>query len=108
MTFASLVLLVILQLLESFVQQPPVMVWVLRVLPLLIFVPGMIADKLRSYIWLCFVSLLYFLTLVLRLFADPANPLAILAMVSVISLFVSAMLYVRWRAQQLKEEWGHE
>ena len=42
MTFASLVLLVILQLLESFVQQPPVMVWVLRVLPLLIFVPGMV------------------------------------------------------------------
>ncbi len=108
LSFTSLAVLASLQLLESFVQQPPAMVWVLRVLPLLIFVPGMIADKLRSYIWLCFVSLLYFLTLVLRLFADPENPVAILAMVSVISLLVSAMLYVRWRAQQLKEEWGHE
>ncbi len=108
LTFTSLVVLAGLQLLESFVQQPPVIVWVFRVLPLLIFVPGMIADKLRSYIWLCFVSLLYFLTLVLRLFADPANPIAILAMVSVVSLFVSAMLYVRWRARELKEELGYE
>lgn len=104
----SLGLLLLLQMLESFLQQPPVLVWLVRVLPLLIFLPGMLADKPRSYIWLCFVCLLYFVTLVERLFIDPANVVAILAMISLTSVFVSAMLYVRWRSQQLREESSSE
>ncbi len=103
-TWGSLVLLVLLQLLESAIQQPSLLVWVIRVLPLLIFVPGMQSDNLRSYIWVCFVCLLYFLTLVERLFIAPDNPVAILAMISVVSLFVASMLYVRWRARELKQE----
>ena len=106
-TWGSLVLLVLLQLLESAIQQPPLLVWVIRVLPLLIFVPGMQSDNLRSYIWVCFVCLLYFLTLVERLFIAPDNPVAILAMNSVVSLFVASMLYVRWRARELKQEHIH-
>ena len=107
-TFASLAALMVLQMLASWQQQPPGIVWVLRVAPLLIFVPGMIADKLRSYIWVCFVSLLYFISLVLRLFAEPSNVVAILAMVSIVSLFIGAMLYVRWRARELREVRGNE
>ena len=107
-TFASLAALVVLQMLASWQQQPPGLVWVLRVVPLLIFVPGMIADKLRSYIWVCFVSLLYFISLVLRLFAEPSNVVAILGMVSIVSLFIGAMLYVRWRARELREVMGNE
>ncbi len=107
-TFASLAALMVLQMLASWQQQPPGIVWVFRVAPLLIFVPGMIADKLRSYIWLCFVSLLYFISLVLRLFAEPSNVVAILAMVSIVSLFIGAMLYVRWRARELREVMGNE
>jgi uncharacterized membrane protein len=103
-TWGSFVLLVLLQFLESAIQQPPLLVWVIRVLPLLVFVPGMWRDKLRSYIWVCFVCLLYFLTLVERLFIAPTNPVAILAMISVVTLFVASMLYVRWRARELKQE----
>jgi uncharacterized membrane protein len=103
-TWGSLLLLALLQLVESVLQQPPLLVWIVRVLPLLIFVPGMRKDNLRSYIWLCFVCLLYFMTLVLRLFAQPTNPVAILAMICVVTLFVASMLYVRWRAQELKKE----
>jgi len=107
-TFACLACLVGAQLIASAAQQPPLLIWVLRVAPLLIFFPGMLADRLRSYIWLCFVCLLYFVTLVLRLFADPTNPIAILGMASVVGLFVGAMLYVRWRAQELREVSEHE
>jgi uncharacterized membrane protein len=46
--------------------------------------------------------------LVLRLFADPSNMVSIVGMISVVSLFISAMLYVRWRARQLKEEVGND
>lgn len=92
------------QVVESWFQQAPLFIWVIRLLPLIIFIPGMRADKLRSYIWVCFVSLLYFMMLVLRLFADPTKLVSIVGMISVVSLFVSAMLYVRWRARQLKKE----
>ena len=102
-SFASLAALVILQLLTSWQQQAPALIWVVRVAPLLVFIPGMIADKLRSYIWVCFVSLLYFISLVEWLFVEPSNVVAILGMVSVVSLFNGAMLYVRWRARELRE-----
>jgi len=71
-------------------------------LPLLIFLPGMLKDNLRSYIWLCFISLLYFIALVERLVAQPDNILAILGMLAVVTLFIAAMLFVRWRARELK------
>lgn len=107
-TFASLAALVLLQLLASWQQQAPAIIWVLRVVFLLVFIPGMIADKLRSYIWLCFVCLIYFITLVERLFAEPSNAVAILGMISVVSLFTGAMLYVRWRARELREVEGND
>ena len=108
LAWVSLASLAILQLLESFLQPTPTLIWIMRVLPLLIFLPGIFADNLRTYIWVCFVSLLYFVTLVLRLFADPFNIVAILGMISVVTLFIAAMLYVRWRAQEIKEERIHE
>jgi uncharacterized membrane protein len=101
-TAFSLGALLATQAVESFVQQAPWFIWLLRLLPLLVFVPGMRADRLRSYIWLCFVCLLYFMMLVLRLFADPTKLVSVIGMVSVVSLFISSMLYVRWRARQLR------
>jgi uncharacterized membrane protein len=103
-TWASLIALLLLQMLDSALQQPPLLIWIMRILPLVIFVPGMRRDNLRSYIWVCFVCLLYFITLVERLFADPADLVSIVAMVSVVTLFVASMLYVRWRARELNKE----
>jgi len=104
--YGSLAVLVLMQLLSSALQQPPLLIWLARVLPLLVFLPGMLSDNLRSYIWLCLVCLLYFIALVERLFVDPSNPPAVLAMASLISLFVAAMLYVRWRARELRGAGG--
>ena len=81
----------------------PWIIWVAVVLPLLIFLPGMLQDLLRSYIWLCFVLLLYFMRLVVALFESPDSPIAITGMVAVVILFISAMMYVRWRAQELRD-----
>lgn len=82
--------------------QPPWIIWLGKLLPLLLFLPGMARDRLRSFIWLCFVSLLYFITLVERLFATPQAVLPWLGMVAVVTLFCSAMFYVRWRARELQ------
>ena len=94
--------LLLQQLADAWLQQAPWIIWLGKLLPLLIFLPGLLRDRLRSYIWLCFVSLLYFIALVERLFAVPGNPLAVTGMVAVVMLFVAAMMYVRWRARELR------
>ncbi len=98
----SLVLLVAAQALDSWVRQAPPVIWALRTLPLLVFLPGLIRDRVRTHIWLCFVILLYFLTVVLRLFYNPADPVAWVAMGSIVTCFTAAMLYARWRSQELR------
>ncbi len=100
-TWCSWGLLLAQQVLDLFAFQPPGIIWLGKLLPLLLFLPGMLRDRLRSFIWLCFVSLLYFITLVERLFATPQAVLPWLGMLAVVTLFCSAMLYVRWRAREL-------
>lgn len=90
------------QFADAFVRGVPWVIWCGKLLPLLLFVPGMLQDRLRSFIWLCFMTLLYFIALVERLFALPGSPLALAGMVSVVVLFVSAMLYVRARGRELR------
>jgi len=95
-------LLLAQQVADAWLYQLPWILWLGKLLPLLLFLPGMLRDRLRSYIWLCFVCLLYFIALVERLFALPGNALAITGTVAVVTLFVAAMLYVRWRARELR------
>ena len=94
--------LLLQQVADAWIHQVPWIIWLGKLVPLLIFVPGMLRDNLRTYIWLCFVSLLYFIELVERLFAQPGSLLAVTGMVAVVVLFVAAMLYVRWRARELR------
>ncbi len=102
LTWFSWGLLLAQQLGDVLEFQPPWVIWVGKLLPLVLFLPGMLRDRLRSFIWLCFVSLLYFITLVERLFATPQAALPWLGMVAVVTLFCSAMFYVRWRARELQ------
>lgn len=108
LVFASLAVALLAEVLVSLNDSAPWVIWLLRLVPLLLFIPGMLADRLRSYIWLCFVCLLYFMSAVLRVFAQPQDPVTITGLVAIVALFISAMLYVRWRAQQLKREASNE
>lgn len=102
LTWLSWAVLLLQQVADAWVHQAPWIIWLGKLLPLLIFLPGMLKDNLRSYIWLCFVCLMYFMTLVERLFADPGSFLAIIGTVAVVVLFIAAMMYVRWRARELR------
>ena len=94
--------LLLQQLVDAWQMQLPWIIWLGKLLPLLIFLPGMLRDRLRTYIWLCFVCLLYFIALVERLFAVPGNIPAVIGTVAVVTLFTAAMMYVRWRARELR------
>jgi uncharacterized membrane protein len=102
LTWLSWLTLLLQQVADAWTNQAPWFIWVLKLLPLLIFLPGMRKDNLRSYIWLCFVCLGYFIILVQRIFAQPDSLLVLCGLFSVVVLFIAAMLYVRWRAQELR------
>lgn len=102
LTWLSWLALLLLQVADAWAMQAPWFIWVVKILPLLLFLPGMLKDNLRSFIWLCFVCLGYFLVLVQRIFAQPDNLLVIGGLVAVVVLFNAAMLYVRWRARELR------
>jgi len=100
--------LLLQQAADAWAHQAPWFIWALKVMPLLIFLPGMLRDNLRSYIWLCFVCLGYFLILVQRIFAQPDNLLVVSGLVAVVLLFTAAMMYVRWRARELRSLNAHQ
>ena len=98
----SYALLLLQQMVDAWVHGVPIVVWLVKIVPLLMFLPGMLKDNLRSFIWLCFICLLYFIVMVQRLFVLPGDTLAVVGTVAVVSLFIAAMLYVRWRARELR------
>lgn len=100
----SVILLLLVRIADALLLQPPWIITIVSILPLLVFVPGIRRDNLRSFIWLCFVSLLYFIALVERVFARPGDWVSVVGLVAVVILFCSGMLYVRWRAQELRTE----
>ncbi|MFK7862725.1 MAG: DUF2069 domain-containing protein [Pseudohongiellaceae bacterium] len=70
-------------------------IWLVQVLPLLIFARSLYLTHLRTYGWLCFVVLLYFLHAVLVAF-DPSRRLFGLIEVSLcVTLFVALVLFIR-------------
>ena len=88
--------------LDAWRRQVPIVVLVVWFLPLLVFVPGMLRDRLRSVAWLSFVTLLYFVSGVQRVFAEPSSPRALVELVSVIALFLCSMLYIRQRGREVR------
>ncbi|MFT5711049.1 MAG: putative membrane protein [Halioglobus sp.] len=102
LTWLAWAVLLLTQIIDAWLLHLPAIICFGKLVPLLIFLPGMVRENLRSYVWLCFVSLLYFISLVERLFAQPDSLLATAGMIAVVSLFISSMLFVRWRARELK------
>jgi uncharacterized membrane protein len=80
----------------------PAVVWLFKLGPLLLVLPGVLKDRLRSMVWLSFITLLYFLFAVQRMFAEPSSVRAMAELTAIVMLFMSVMFYVRWRTQELR------
>lgn len=72
-----------------------VVVILVRIFPLLLVVKAVYTDNARTLIWLCFIVLGYFIGAVLGTFSPKATPFDVLALLSSISLFLSAMFRAR-------------
>lgn len=71
-------------------------------LPLLVFFPFVWLKKPRPHIWLCFVSLIYFMQGTTTAFVPGKAGIGFAQAVFALVLFTAAMLYGRWRAMQLR------
>jgi uncharacterized membrane protein len=75
--------------------------WVMCVMPLALFLPGLLRGAWKTYLWLCFVLCAYFLAVVDQLFRPARGVADWLALVLVVVSFAAAMLYARWRQREL-------
>ncbi|WP_192037015.1 DUF2069 domain-containing protein [Halomonas sp. YLGW01] len=71
-------------------------------LPLLLFLPSLIARRPRGHAWLCFVSLLYFMIGVNVAILPGVGWLGLLIAMAALVLFVASMGYARFRSRQLR------
>ena len=76
-------------------------IWGLHMLPLLIFIIGLLKQNVRSHVWLAFISLGYFSVAVTGVFGCQVL-LSYLEVAFTIILFTSALLYIRWRSRELR------
>ncbi|WP_105101462.1 DUF2069 domain-containing protein [Microbulbifer pacificus] len=73
--------------------------WLLQTVPLLLVLPGMLKRQQRSYLWLCFILLLYITAGIVDVMMPTRGwQHGVLTALSLI-LFVSAMMASRWQVQ---------
>lgn len=87
----------------SFVPGPPegvsiFLVLAVKFIPLLIVLPGLLLNKLRSYVWLCFIVLFYFTRAFVDAYMrDESVWIDSFITVNTIVLFLAAMYFVKWQ-----------
>lgn len=71
-------------------------IWLIGSGTLLMFVPGMIKDHAKTYDWLCFVTLIHFLSATTGSMSPSGNWADYLHLLLTVTLFIAAMLTSRW------------
>lgn len=73
-----------------------------KALPLLIFIPGLIKQLHSTSAWISYMSMLYFVFAVLLVFTPGAGPWGWALCASTLVLFLSSMLYTRFKKADLR------
>ena len=97
LTRASFWLLLAVLAIHLWMQSAPVVIYVISLLPLMIFIPGILADRLRTLIWLGFVLLLYFDNGVQKMAVPEPQAMDIAELALTVVLFCASMMYARIR-----------
>ena len=70
-------------------------IWLIQIIPLLLFVVGLHRTRLRTFAWLCFVVLLYFMHGVLVAFQPQRLWLGLIEVTLCSLLFIFLILFIR-------------
>lgn len=74
----------------------PIVVSTVKLVPLMLMLPGLVADRLRAYIWLCFVVLFYFMHSSTAWYLSGGDAFPVFMTVLTVIVFVAAMLRVKY------------
>lgn len=96
MTHIAYSCLLILFLVKIISHQYSWIFWLFQSLPLLILLPGLIKQRFRSYSWLCFVILAYFMAYVVEAGSPVADASDWLGLVLSVVIFLGAMMSSRY------------
>ena len=104
MTLATLANLIVLFIVWRAIVLPAehaMTIIAIHTIPLLLFLPGLLARKPKVFIWLCFVILLYFCQGIMSAFALPSALGILGALESILTtwLFCAAMMAARYYAR---------
>ncbi|MFS1522604.1 DUF2069 domain-containing protein [Microbulbifer sp. 2304DJ12-6] len=93
-------LLVLFAVWNLFLEGGSIPLWSIQTLPLLLVLPGLIQQRYRSYLWLCFILLLYITSGIVDVMM-PSRGWQDGAMLTLsLILFFSAMMSSRWHRLQ--------
>jgi len=100
-TLACYVLLILMMIITSLPSMLPegASPWIaltIKLVPLLIIMPGLLLDHLRAFIWLCFIVLFYFTQSVVETFLSQGANIDYLITFLTVTQFLSAMFYIKW------------
>jgi uncharacterized membrane protein len=96
-----MIALVLILTVDNWLNEPlSISRWLVQIVPLLAFMPSLFSNNLRSYQWLCFVILLYFIYGVLNIFLPEKLISGIMLTLFCVLLFCSAIFYIH---RQLKD-----
>lgn len=84
-------------------RSPNWVVWGIQLLLMLVFLPGLVQQNVRTHAWLTFVLLGFFIASVSTAFAC-GSVLTIVEVFITVILFIAAMLFIRWRSKQLRAD----
>lgn len=101
LTWTCYVLMLLMMIITSLPGQIPegssaLLILTVKLVPLLILLPGLGQDKLRAYIWLCFIILFYFTQSVVESFLSLGATLDLFITLITVTVFLSSMLYIKW------------
>ena len=75
-------------------------VYLVSAVLLLLFLPGLLQRSWMNAIWLCFVMLGYFMVNITHLFRLDRSALDVLELFTILTVFISGMLFARWKRHQ--------
>jgi uncharacterized membrane protein len=65
-------------------------------IPLLLILPGLLTKHYRSYSWLCFLMLAYFISYVVQVYSPTRDLHDSFGLAATVVVFISAMFASRW------------
>ncbi|MCW8127028.1 DUF2069 domain-containing protein [Microbulbifer halophilus] len=71
--------------------------WILQTVPLLLVLPGLLKRRFRSYLWLCFILLLYITASIVDVTMPGRGWQDGILLLLSLTLFFSAMMTSRWQ-----------